>query len=692
MIWMMRVVVAWMLWSLVNSLSWASELSAEAVEFSRINEVGRGELLLRTEDPNRYQVVRMTATEVEIDVTGVVARTRMKQTFKNSDFINEVMEGIYAFPLPETAAIDQMKMQIGKRTIIGVIQEKIQARQTYQKAKAQNKKASLVEQVRPDLFTTSVANIAPGEEVVIEIEYQQVLDWKDGQFSLRFPMAVTPRYLPAERVVQENHEKIVDINNGWAMMPTANDGKVVSGHAVGNPPVSLVINLNPGFPLEEIFSRYHKVSIQNPLHGGEEGKRRIELDAQSHQTDQDFVLYWSPGANSVPQGAYFIHQGNGSEHHGLLMVMPPSSETKVISPPREVTYVIDTSGSMAGPSLVQATDALRHSIQRLRPEDTFNIVDFDDDAKSLFDGPHHATVPNLGQADYFIRGMDDDGGTEMLKALKVALTKSHQNSVVNDQRRLKQVVFITDGAVGNEEQLFQFVAANLGDRRLFTVGIGSAPNSYFMRKAAEFGRGSYTYIGDVSDVMPKMNLLLEQMEQAVMTDLKVSFEGETVTKSLPDPIPDLYRGEPISISMKMNSLPQTAILTGTYRGQPWRREISLNQGAEQSGLDVLFGRRMIEHWMDRAVIGESESVVKEAIVQIAHRYHLVSKYTSLVAVDVTPDYVRDELDPLSTDPKTGTKHLQMAQTATSSQLYMVLGAVLILLSMLFYRRQSFVAI
>lgn len=681
---MRRAFLLSVLWVVISSAAGASELV-------RMNDVKSGELLLKTENPNEYMLAPAVSTDVVIDITGPVARTRVRQRFSNPG--DEWVEGVYAFPLPETAAVDHMRMVVGERIIEGIIQEKQQARRTYQQARSQGKRASLVEQIRPDLFTTSVANIAPRGSVEIEIEYQELLSWVDGKFSIRYPMAVTPRYLPAENLLDEGKRgeltELLQLNGGWGVMPVANvDGNDAGGRSKSdNPPVSLTVNLNAGFPLDELFSRYHQVVKEIPLGSDGEGRRRVTLDSSAHATDHDFVLYWKPRIASAPRAAFFTEKGNGTEQHGLLMVMPPLDGSLVKAPPRELTYVIDTSGSMAGESIAQAKEALRKALARLNPDDTFNIVEFNSDADRLFDIPWKATPEALRVADLFVSRLDANGGTEMMKALRLAL--GTQPGGDDSSGRLSQVVFITDGAVGNEEELFRYINNHLGDRRLFTVGIGSAPNSYFMRKSARFGRGTFTYIGDSGEVAEKMNTLFTKMEQAVLTNLEVRLEGVEgeVVQMLPEKMPDLYRGEPVVISMKMGQIPTRAILSGTLGGIDWSSEVALAGGAEQSGLGVLFGRGMIESWMDKRVVGADEVDVRNAIIQLAHRYHLVSKYTSLVAVDITPAEKLREIEQQEVRMKHSLSSLRLAKTATSSELQMVGGAVLLLLSLLLFRRR-----
>ncbi len=682
---MRRVFLLSVLWMVLSGVAGAAELV-------RMNDVKSGELLLKTDRPNEYEVATIISTDVVIDVAGPVARTRVRQKFSNPG--DGWVEGVYAFPLPETAAVDHMRMIVGERIIEGIIQEKQLARKIYQKAKSAGKRASLVEQVRADLFTTSVANIAPHGSVEIEIEYQELLSWVDGKFSVRYPMAVTPRYLPPDNLQDESKRgelvELLQLNSGWGVMPVANvDGNDAGGRSKSdNPPVSLTVNLNAGFPLDEMVSRYHQVVKEIPSGSAGEGKRRVTLDSADHAIDHDFVLYWRPRIGSAPRAAFFTEQGNGTEQHGLLMVMPPLDSALVKAPPRELTYVIDTSGSMSGESIEQAKDALRKALARLNPDDTFNIVEFNSEADRLFDVPWRATPEALRVADLFVSRLDADGGTEMMKALRLALGQRSKGE--SGSGHLAQVVFITDGAVGNEEELFRYINNHLGDRRLFTVGIGSAPNSYFMRKSASFGRGTFTYIGDNGEVAEKMNALFTKMEQAVLTNIEVRLEGVEgeVVQMLPERVPDLYRGEPVVISMKMRQIPTKAVVSGTLGGMEWSSEVTLAGGAEQSGLGVLFGRGMIESWMDRRVEGADEADVRNAIIQLAHRYHLVSKYTSLVAVDMTPADKLREIEQHEVRMKHSLSPLRLAKTATSSELQMMGGAVLLLLSLLLLRRRS----
>jgi Ca-activated chloride channel family protein len=275
----------------------------------------------------------------------------------------------------------------------------------------------------------------------------------------------------------------------------------------------------------------------------------------------------------------------------------------------------------------------------------------------------------------------------MLPALEMALDTRSEPIGESAINYLRQVVFITDGAVGNEPQLFRYIHENLGDRRLFTVGIGSAPNSYFMHKAAKFGRGTYTFIGDLNEVEERMGQLFAKMAQPTLTNLEVEFEGTRggSFEMLPGQLPDLYQGEPVVVSLKMSATPTRAVLKGILGGRPWKTSILLKNGANQAGIGVLFGRRKVESWMNRRVTGTDEEQVSQAIVELGFDYHLVTRYTSLVAVDVTP--IREVNDPDSQRPP-GQPSLILARTATSSIGQILLGLMLLIVFLILFRPGS----
>ncbi|HEX6265294.1 MAG TPA: VIT domain-containing protein, partial [Burkholderiales bacterium] len=296
-----------------------------------------GGLVLRAE--GRPAVVApLVSTDVTIRVAGPVARARVVQTFRNPE--SDWYEGVYVFPLPENGAVDRLRLRVGERVIEGEIKERAAARMAYGEARAAGKRAALLDQERPNIFTTQVANIGPQEAVVVELEYQQVLRYDGGRFSLRFPMVVGPRYVPAGPMLVADAGRITPP----VMRPGTENGRAN--------PVSIRVELDAGVPLAAVESRYHRVNVEEPS----PERRHIALADGAVPANRDFELVWAPHAREAPQAAWFTEEKDG-RHYGVLMVLPPAA-TPASRLPREVVFVLDTSGSMSGASIRQAREAL----------------------------------------------------------------------------------------------------------------------------------------------------------------------------------------------------------------------------------------------------------------------------------------------------------------------------------------------
>ena len=652
--------------------------SAQAGEVTRLDAVHQGSLLF-ADGHGGYRPALTQRTEVEIDVSGMIARAKVRQRFTNDS--EQWAEGIYVFPLPETAAVDHMRMQIGERVIEGRIEEHTAAKRHYEQAKAQGKKAALIEQERPNLFTNSVANIAPHETVVVEIEYQQVLRYDNGEFRLRFPMAITPRYIPGT----PSEESVTRFDKqGWAVdtdrVPDASriTPPVWQGEGKINP-ITLTVHLDAGFPLARVASPYH--AIRRVDGDADRGVTTITLADTDTVADRDFELTWAPQPGRAPRAALFTEQV-GAERYYLLMVLPPDAAAPQQRLPREVIFVIDTSGSMAGTSIRQAKQALTLALQRLQPGDRFNVISFNSSTDRLFGDARPASPANLEAARRYVAALNAGGGTEMRPALKAALHNSQEDAA------LRQVIFLTDGSVGDESELLKLIHDRLGRSRLFTIGIGSAPNSHFMTKAAQFGRGTFTYIGDLSEVRSKMEGLFQKLDSPLMSDLAVD-AGGTAVESYPQRLPDLYRGEPLVIAIKGAKEGQVLTVHGRRLQAPWQARIALQNAIPGHGVGVLWARRKIADLMDQQRQGADREGIRKAVIQVALQHHLVSKYTSLVAVDLTPSRSQDaalERRALPVNLPNGQQYEKifghLPQTATAAPLDLLCGTVLLLLALM----------
>jgi len=608
-----------LLFVLASADGWTEEIAAD--DNVSPEQMQSGSLLLRMK--SGYAIATRLNTHIEARVSGMVARVSVKQSFRNTG--QEWVEGVYVFPLPDSAAVDRLRMHIGERFVEGEIREKQQAKKEYEAAKSAGKKASLVEQHRANLFTTSVANVAPGEMVTIEIEYLETLRYDDESFSLRFPITMTPRYIPGSPLADRK-------GTGWSV-----DTDQVADASLITPPVvthsdehriTFHADIDAGVPLQIIASRYHPVKIS------EAGDHyTVDLSRPNVLMDHDLELTWRPVPSSAPRAMLFTEVVD-EQPHLLLMMLPPNegvANDSAVS--RELIFVIDTSGSMHGTSLGQATRALSLALEGLKPADRFNVIQFNSVTAALFPNAVDATAKNVAIAKRFVTGLTANGGTEMRPALEQALIAGNRES------HLRQVIFITDGSVGNEEELFRLIEQQLGDTRLFTVGIGSAPNSWFMRKAAAAGRGSYTFISALHEVTEKMNRLFRKLEQPQVTDVAVQWPNGQNPLGYPQNIPDLYAGEPVLVKARMDTpmLPGDIInISGKSANGTWGAELPVEMQQTSTGVAALWARSRIEDLLDRQSRGADAEETRNAIVETALSHHLVSKFTSLVAVDKTP--------------------------------------------------------
>jgi Ca-activated chloride channel family protein len=638
------------------ALAFAAVVLASNAEAATVglNDAKAGTLLIRTDTAGQYTIAPTVETEVAIHVTGIVARTRVTQAFHNPG--DAFVEGVYVFPLPENAAVDHLRMLIGERVIEGQIREKEEARRTYETAKREGRKAALVEQQRPNLFTNSVAHIGPKEQVRITIEYQQSLAPENGAYRLRFPLAVTPRYVPmSEKGGDEEPD------------PSVLHADYAAPGAGPVNPVDIAVVIDAGVPLANLKSSYHDAAVQK-----QDGRRTlVYLVKEQEEADRDFELTWSLAPGAAPQAALFTQRVAGTDY-ALLMLVPPqptaAEKAAFERLPREIVLIADTSGSMQGASMEQAKAALVHALGTLSERDRFNLVEFNSVTRPLWPDALPATSDNLRTAKAWVQQLRATGGTEMLPALTFALDTRATPGF------LRQVVFMTDGAVGNEEALFRLITQKLGDSRLFTVGIGPAPNSHFMTKAAQFGRGTFTYIGDVREVREKMTALFGKLEAPVLQDVAIAWPDGTAVETFPARVPDLYIGEPILITASARAFNGTVIVSGKRGSQPW--SAALTPTSDQTGVGALWAKAKIASLMDEVTRGADAGSIRPQVVQVALDHHLVSAYTSLVAVDVTPTgsaSANTALVKTSLPRGWGAEGATIPQTDTAAALQLLLG-------------------
>ena len=609
-------------WLLLLIPLWANAVVLSATESEQA-------LVFRSGPDEKERRISAAGSLAHVQVTGMVATVTVWQLFQNPT--DQVIDASYVFPIPEKVAVDRLQMLIGDRTVIGTVLEKLQAEQVYLQAAAEGRATSLVKRERSNIFSTSVANIPPRAMVEIVVGWQQEINYRDGVFSLRLPTRIMPRYDGRPPEATAHSPRLLGDELAFGAAPV---------------PIGIKVDLLPGFPLEKIASPSHVVEI-------EESARRsysVTLDKKVISGDRDFVLEWRPAPSPKPHLQLFSTTHDQTQHL-MMLAIPPSGSAPRVAIDRTIILVIDTSGSMNGMKLRQAKASVSAALERLEPTDQFNVIRFSSSTGSLAPDPQWATPAAVQDAKAWVNALEAGGGTEMLKPLRQALNADRA------ERRLRQIVFITDGQVANEEAIFRYLTSNIGNSRLFTVGIGPAPNTYFLRNAARHGRGDFTHVESEARVRRRITDVLTRLDMPIATDVTIDWP-DPHAESLPHPIPDLYAGQPLVIAARLRPGGGSIVLRGWQGDTPWEQTIELPapQSPEEleaepwrdSGDDVLelppgsAAMAIRKLWAARKIEGLTDSLlmstanpeeVRQRVTEIALRYQLVTPYTSLVAED-----------------------------------------------------------
>jgi Ca-activated chloride channel family protein len=605
-------------WLILMGLCWQAARGDGGEPLDQwINEADTGAFLMR-DASGGWTPALLLDTEVDIRVSGPVARVSLVQRFRNHG--GEFSEGVYVFPMPENSAVHGMVLGIGERRIVGDIREKEQAKKIYQQAKRDGRRAGIVEQRRANMFLTKVANIGAGEQVTVTLHYTELLVPDGQRFSLRFPLTMTPRYSPNAEWQDEESRAPVTVAEQQPV-----EGLIHPDHALpeNSHRVQISAYVDAGQEVSDLASSSHQIRHQFDGRG-----YRVVLPAESVPMDQDFVLSWRLRGGAGSRASLFTETLN-NEHYAVLMLNPAEQPAKGNRMPREVILIIDTSGSMSGERIRQAQKSLVYALQQLQPEDRFNVLEFNSRYRLLYRQMMPASFANIEDASDWVNDLVADGGTEMLPVIEDAL------SLPTDPAYLRQVIFVTDGSVSNEQAVLQMIQRRLHRARLFTVGIGAAPNNYLLSKAAEIGRGTFTYIGSASEVSTHMAALFDKLEKPVLTDLRIDWPEGVEAEAWPEKLPDLYVGQPLVVAMKLNRLPDAVTIRGRSP-EPWQQHMTVPDGQHHPGVATLWARSKIDSLMNRIIAGEREENIRPQVLDVALEHRLISRYTSFVAVEENP--------------------------------------------------------
>ena len=605
---------------------------------------------LRVEIDEEIVECPLKHTDVKANIAGFIARVTVTQTFHNP--YDEKIEAVYVFPLPHTAAIDDMTMTIGDRRIVGLIKRRAEAQAIYQEAIQQGKTASLLEQERPNIFTQSVGNIQPNDEVRIEISYVDVLDYDMGIYKFHFPMVVGPRYIPGTATSKK--PELPDalkgkVGESEAPLDGSPDGADPSGTGVSpdtdrvpdasriTPPVlkpgyrtahdiSLAVSLDAGVPIQDIQITNHTAAVER---AGATGATAVLSPADSIP-NKDFVMKYAV-AGKKPEMAVLAHATAPEQGYFMLMIQPKLDAELAEAPPREIVFLVDISGSMSGAPTKKAKETMHHFLRRTKPNDTLQVISFAGWADKLFKKSVPATQMNIEHALNFTQQVQGGGGTEMLKAIKLVL-----NEPV-DPERVRIVVMLTDGYIGNEAEIIAEVDKRAGDQiRFWAIGIGSSPNRYLIDGVAKHGGGMAKVLELNTDPGPLVAEIADRIHRAQLAKIKIDWNGLSVYETYPRRIPELWAGRPVIIFGRYGAGGSQEIqLSGSAEGKPLKYKLHVTLPDAQPTHDVLskaWARKKIEDISAQLYAADASEIIEE-ITDIALNHRLMTQYTSFVAVD-----------------------------------------------------------
>lgn len=603
------------LWFCLALLSWSSLALAE------------GALTARTAEGRELGNFPLVRTTMRAEVSGQVATVTVDQRFHNS--FSERIEAVYVFPLPADAAVDDMEMHLGARVVRARIERRAAAREAYETARNQGQTAAILEQERPNIFTFSVANIAPGGDIDVRVRFFASTHYEQGTHELALPMVVGPRYIPGAALpnvptgtgVQPDTDRVGDASR---ISPAYVPPGTRSGHAV-----SVNVQLTANAEIERIEAPLHDIEVVRSA----PDRAVINLRDKDEIPNRDFVLRWRVQAPALV-ASLVAHRPDPTRDGYFSLTLEPRHDAPVTEiTAREIFFLLDTSGSMFGPPLDAVKSAVRRALASLSPTDAFQIIDFADQASSFAPLPLVASAENVARATAYLDALQSSGGTNQLAGIHAALTSP------GDPMRLRYVVFMTDGYIGNESEVIGLARRELGTARIFSFGVGASVNRMLLDEVAVAGRGSAEYLLPTEGPEAQIERFYQRIARPYLTDVAVEFAGVTVSALSPREIPDVSALSPMSVYGRYHT-PGTgrAIVRGRIAGHAFAREIAVTLPEREpanEAISRLWARNTITSLTREMHFDGSTEARVEEITGLALTHHLVSAYTSLVAIDDT---------------------------------------------------------
>ncbi|MBW2263394.1 MAG: OmpA family protein [Deltaproteobacteria bacterium] len=550
----------------------------------------------------------LESTSADVQIAGVIARVTVTQVFGNDGDVP--IEAEYVFPGSTRAAVHGMRMTIGERTVEAQIQEKQQAKATYEAAKSAGKVTSLLEQKRRNVFSMRVANIMPGEKIQVVLEYSELLVPQEGTYELVYPAVVGPRYGGGANPVEDK----------WVESPYTPEGQPEMYD------FSVEVLLASGIPLTSVSSPSHS------LHAIYETDSRVHVTpAEEGGGNRDFVLRWKLADDAIETGV-LLSPGDDGGYFAVMMEPPPRPRPEQITP-REYIFVLDVSGSMSGFPIETARTLMKDLLLGLRPDDRFNMILFAGSSYTHSPDSLTATEANVEHALQVVKNAPAGGGTEILDALRTAY------AIPKTDRMSRSVIVVTDGYVAVEAQCYEHIRNHLGQANVFAFGIGSSVNRGIIESMALAGMGEPFVVLDASEADDEAARFRAYIQSPVLTGITVSFKGLDVVNVLPAPtaVPDLLASRPLVLVGRYRGDPAgTITVKGTTGSEDFSKSLDVKKLMTDEGtgaLRVLWARKWIDLWEDGLKMAGSNEGLGDRITEMGLEHSILTSRTSFVAVD-----------------------------------------------------------
>jgi Ca-activated chloride channel family protein len=592
---------------------------------------GASQLQIIGKDGKVSGFVPLKHTGIKTEISGFVARIEVTQEFENA--LPDAVEAVYVFPLPHDSAVDGMTMTVGDREIHAVIKERDEARKIYEQARNTGHTAALLDQERPNIFTQSVTNIPPKSKVQIKLSVIELLKYEAGVYEFAFPLVVGPRYIPGnptgagDQGTMPDSDQVPDASRISPPVAGVHTTAASAGHNV-----SMEVNLAAGVPVGDVESTSHKIFADRT---GPDSYH-VKLADDAVPPNKDFILKYKVAGTGI-NDAILAHADKTGGYFTLIL-QPPERPQESTLVPRQLIFVVDTSGSMWGFPLEMAKKTVQRALDNLRKDETFNLITFSGDTRILFPEPVPATPQNVAKAKEVLAGAYGSGGTEMMSAIRTALGDDAGAGKPMEADPIRVVCFMTDGYVGNDADIIAEIKKH-SDARVFSFGIGPSVNRFLLTKMAEEGHGDVEFVTSPGEAQGAADRFYERVHSPVLTNISIDWNGLPVSDVYPKNIRDLFSAKPVIVTGRYSGNPKGQITIKGYQGSgDYSNTLPVDfssPDANNAALEKIWARSKVEDLMsqDWNGIQSGNSKYKAEIIQVGLEHSLATQFTSFVAVE-----------------------------------------------------------